>query len=190
MRKPILFTCLLFLSVTCMAKEPETKLNFRLPGYSNAFSDKFVFHLDVFNPGISLEANIYNDVTILAGYQYGALLALNSKEENKRISELNFLPQLYINYRLYYNFKERIINNRETDKFSADYLGVHASRVFETEINHPYFIAGPVWGMQRHLADFIHVNFSIGMGYHFSSYNTSDFNYVGFIVDLHLGFSI
>lgn len=173
-----------------MAKEPKTKTNSSLPRVNNTFSDQFVFHLDVINPGISLEANIYNDATILAGYQYGALLALNSKEDNKRIGQLNFLPQLYLNYRLYYNFKERIINNKETGKFSANYLGLHASRVFETEVNEPYFFAGPVWGMQRHFADFVHVNFSVGMGYYFSSYNTSNFNHFSFIADLHFGFSI
>lgn len=153
-------------------------------------SDRLVFHLDILSPGVFAEVNIFGDATLFAGYQYGGVFTFYSKEENERINQLNFMPQIMVHYRHYYNVRQRIVENKETDKFSADYIGMHFSQVFETEINESFAFAGPVWGLQRNMIDFIHVNFSVGAGYYFSNTeNAGEFNHFNLIADVHVGFS-
>jgi hypothetical protein len=191
MLKITISSCIMLLVLqSSLALSPGNKYSYISPNTTTIFSDHVVFHLNVLNPGVSVEANIFGDATIVTGYQYGALFQFNSKEIKGRKNELNFLPQLFLNYRQYYNFRERIIENKHTAMFSADYVGLHLSHVFQSEVSQPFTFAGPIWGLQRHLADFIHINFSLGLGYYFSSEYSDDFNHFNLIADVHIGFSI
>jgi hypothetical protein len=152
-----------------------------------------VLRLNIINPGIEFEFPIFKKSTIATniGIGYGGSLKNISGGGDGWVYMI--APFLDIEYRMFYNQKERIKKNKNIKYNSGNYWGARllvrgkelSSNFYRTD--NIDFSIGPVWGIQRAYGKF-HFLFDVGPIYYFDTKGNSGF--FPFMIQLNIGFNL
>lgn len=125
-----------------------------------------IFKLSLISPGVEYELGLssYTSVNAFAG----VTPALAYNENDGFMYFLN--PSIELQYRYYYNLRNRALKNKRTDYNSADFLAVHLQGTGNTllsnsDISYQRSVgAGLVWGLQRTFKNGIYLCGYVGPG--------------------------
>ena len=121
-----------------------------------------IFRLSFLTPGIGIELRIKDNFTILGQTGVG----IYAKEEDNK-THLQFPFYVYISPRYYYDLEKRRKQSKRVYNFSANYVGIILSNLFESSyIDQRFFITG-VWGLKRSFSKNWYYEFSIGLEVYF-----------------------
>ena len=185
--KPVLFSTLFLLaSGISFSQEdpiPETKTQFTIDG---GFS------------GIQLGAELKTGKTQTVLLRSGLLPFIyteydfaNGKDELNLTGSFCFSAE----YRFYYNFVNRIDKHKDVRNNGANYAGflvLYSGRPFKAEVNSfptsSFFMAGPMWGINRPLGE--HVLFHLSLGPVYEKHKIYESGNITLFADLRWSFRI
>ncbi len=121
--------------------------------------------LNLLSPGIEYEAGLGVNSTL--DFRFAIQPALDPAQADP-YANLQILPALLLQYRLYHNFNNRYRNGRFIYGNSGNYLAPTAALFTSTEaVTRPeYGYAGLVYGIQRSFGQGFSFSLEAGAGYH------------------------
>lgn len=138
-----------------------------------------VTKLTFLNPGVSYEKSIGNKSTL-----HGHLFLNTSVEYSYSDAfggdfNASFDPALLVQYRYYYNYKQRTQKEKRTAMNSMNYISptfqtslskarVSTDHLWEEE-RRPINVMGMVWGLQRNYEKRFSLDLNLGLGYLFTT---------------------
>ena len=144
-------------------------------GYAQDQVTTDVSKLTFFNPGFSYEKSIGEKSTL-----HGHLFFNTSVEYSYSTTfggdfNASFDPALLVQYRYYYNYKQRTQKEKRTAMNSMNYISptfqtslskarVSTDHIWETE-RRPINVMGVVWGLQRNYQKRLSLGLNLGLGY-------------------------
>ena len=144
-----------------------------------------IFRLSFITPGLGAEFRIKDNFTIL-GHAGVGIVGKAEDDKNKTFSlstHVVFPLYVYISPRYYYNLEKRKKQSKRVDNFSANFVGMIFSNMFESSIiDQRFFIAG-IWGLRRSFGKNWYYELSIGL----EIYSTDDKKDLRLRLDYSLG---
>jgi hypothetical protein len=166
-----LFLANMYSQETPSVEKNQFKINVLLPGvvYEHGFTPKNTLYSEL-NSGFGYRKNsFYNEAT------------------------WSFYPNIYEQFRHYYNLEKRAKNGKRTNRNSGNFLALNAIYNFESiSTNNNYYESAPsltiapVWGFQRTYKGGFNLGLNAGIGCNFQKQNT-DF---GAVINFSLGWVI
>lgn len=147
---------------------------------------KTVFHLNIINPGISIEREISSTNTFVVDASI-SLLVLYDSSQWKFYYYL--YPQVKAEYRHYYNFSRRLREGKDINRFSGNYVGMMAQHLFGDKMKPSYEKMGFIWGTQYVSRRRFSIGCSLGFGYNVVQ-DKRVAPFFGVLWDLKIGFAL
>lgn len=131
------------------------------------------------NPGIGYEKSIGNGHTLHAQAFINASVEYTYSNSFGGDFSASFDPALLVQYRYYYNYRQRQDNGKRTEMNSMNYISptfqtvlsknrVSTDHALEME-RRPINAAGVVWGLQRNYEKRFSLDLNLGLGYLFTT---------------------
>jgi hypothetical protein len=139
---------------------------------ASAQSDKNVedhqFKINFLSPGIIYEVGIQKNSTL--NFQLGAAFGLGLNSESD--VDFGFFPIVETQYRHYYNFNRRLKKGKNTEKNTANYVGLTTVYTSGNAVLGDYdldnsnnFFVRPIYGLQRTYKRGFNFGIEFGAGY-------------------------
>lgn len=132
-----------------------------------------------FSPGISYEKRVGKFQSILGNAFVATSFSFSYSSSLGTNSDISFDPSLALQYRYYYNNRQRLAKSRRTEKNSLNYMSVIAETDFTKnsisssylveEDRRPVYSIGVAWGFQRNYPKRFSLDLNLGGGYVFAS---------------------
>lgn len=169
-----------------------------------------VLRVSFLNPGVSYEKAIGQSQTLFGHAFINTLISIQRSSYSGTETKFSFDPALLLQYRFYYNYKQREKAGKRTAYNSLNYVGPivrtlwSKADIFDNSWSSAELerrlvtTIGGIWGFQRNYPKHFSLDLNLGLGYVFA--NSSRFNFqtsqmdrrmrgtIGFIGDLTLGF--
>lgn len=132
-----------------------------------------------FSPGVSYEKRVGKFQSILGNAFVTTSFSFSYSSSLGTNSDISFDPSFALQYRYYYNSRQRLAKSRRTEKNSLNYMSVIAETDFTRnsisssylveEDRRPVYSIGVAWGLQRNYPKRFSLDLNLGGGYVFAS---------------------
>lgn len=136
-----------------------------------------VSRLTILSPGLSYEHRIGKLQTLKVSAFMAASFGYSYSSSLGSEAYLYLDPAISLEYRYYYNFRQRSEKGKRTEMNSLNYIGPVSEVIFtnaaivensyEESKNRAVGIVGGVWGFQRNYAKRFSLDLNLGLGYQF-----------------------
>ncbi len=143
------------------------------------------------SPGFGHEQKMGKSTTLMGQVFLSPYASFHYSDAFGFESEFALEPSISLQYRYYYNFKNRQEKGQRTAKNSMNYLAPKYTGVFtKRRMSSSYLpeenirainTIGYVWGLQRNLPSRLSLDFSAGLGYQFAKGHT--YNDAGMVIE-------
>ena len=150
-----------------------------ITGYTQDQITTDVTKLTFFNPGASYEKSIGKKSTLHGHLFFNTSISYSFSSTFGSDFNASFDPALLVQYRYYYNYKQRQQKEKRTEMNSMNYISPTFQTVFTKNAvaddhiveykSRPVNVAGVVWGMQRNYAKRFSLDLNLGLGYLFTT---------------------
>jgi hypothetical protein len=138
-----------------------------------------VTKLTFFNPGFSYEKSIGQKSTLHGHLFLNTSISYSYSSSFGGDFDASLDPALLVQYRYYYNYKQRQQKGKRTDKNSLNYISPTFQSVYSKNAvasdhlvefkRRPINVIGVVWGLQRNYAKRFSLDLNLGLGYLFTT---------------------